>query len=95
MEFRVVERFGFYRLEVWISILLLVVPWVLYGEGYPIQLIQELDHCPELACDFTRHYLTQAQYLVAGDMKMDGGWFYPPLLAIALSPFTMFLYFSR
>ncbi len=90
MEFRVLERFGLHRLEVWISILLLVVPWVLYGEGYPIQLIQELDHCPELGCDFIRHYLPQAASVRTHLAEMNNGWFYPPLLAIVLIPFTFF-----
>lgn len=88
MEFSVVERFGLYRVEVWISVLLLVVPWVLYGKEYPIQLIQELDHCPELGCDFVRHYLPQAESARFRLPEMDNGWFYPPLLAIVLIPFT-------
>ena len=85
-----VERFGLYRVEIWISILLLVVPWVLYGEGYPSQLIQELDHCPELGCDFVRHYLPQAKSVRSHLPEMNNGWFYPPLLAIVLIPFTFF-----
>ena len=48
MEFPVLERFAVHRVEVLISILLLVVPWCLHGVTYPIQIVQELDHCPEL-----------------------------------------------
>ena len=72
-----------------LPVLLLISPWVVNGLGFPTILIQELDHCPELACDFSRHYLTQAQFLVDGVENMDEGWFYPPLLAILLTPMTL------
>lgn len=84
------ERFGKYRIEVWISIVLLISPWVLHGVEYPNLLIQELDHCPELGCDFVRHYLPQAESARARLPKMNNGWFYPPLPAILLIPFTLF-----
>ena len=85
-----VERIGLYRLEIWISILMLVVPWLIYGFDYPIQLIHELDHCSVLACDFVRHYLPQAESARSGLPEMNNGWFYPPLLAMLLIPFTYF-----
>ena len=85
-----VERFGLHRIEVWVSIFLLVMPWLLYGVEYPIQLIQELDHCPELACDFVRHYLPQAESARIRLPEMNNGWFYPPLLAMLLIPLTYF-----
>lgn len=88
MEFAVFEYFGLRRVEVLMPILLLVVPWILYGVQYPTLLVQQLDHCPQLACDFTRHYLPQAQYAFEHSEKMNGGWFYPPLLAILLIPWT-------
>lgn len=69
---------------------LLVAPWLYYGLSYPTLVIEQLDHCPQLACDFTRHYLPQAQYVLDGDGQLDHGWFYPPLLALILVPFTLF-----
>ena len=76
----------------WIVVILLLVvvcvPWVRFGLQYPMTLVQQLDHCPELSCDFSRHYLTQAQFWMDGSAKMDQGWFYPPLLMLIISPLT-------
>ena len=83
-----IDRFGLHRVEVWISAVLLVAPWLLHGVEYPIQLVQELDHCPELGCDFVRHYLPQAESARARVPDMNSGWFYPPLLAMLLIPFN-------
>ena len=71
-----------------LGLALLCLPWLLYGTEYISLMITELDHCPELACDFTRHYLPQAQHVVDGDAILNRGWFYPPLLAILLTPFV-------
>jgi len=88
MEFTVFERFGLRGFEALIPILLFVFPWVIHGIHYPMLLVQQIDHCPQLACDFTRHYLPQAQYALERSDQMNGGWFYPPLLAILLIPWT-------
>ena len=88
MEVAVFERFGLRGFEALIPILLFVFPWVVHGVQYPMLLVQQLDHCPQLACDFTRHYLPQAQYALERSDQMNGGWFYPPLLAILLIPWT-------
>ena len=71
-----------------LGLFLLCFPWVIYGTEYISLMITELDHCPKLACDFTRHYLPQAQHVVNGDEILNRGWFYPPLLAILLIPFV-------
>ncbi len=83
------SRLG-YRWKWFVGWGLLVAPWLYYGLSYPRLVIARLDHCPQLACDFTRHYLPQAQYVLDGAGQMDHGWFYPPLLALLLVPFTLF-----
>ncbi len=67
-------------------LLLFLLPWIVYGGNYPSMLVKELDHCPQMACDFTRHYLPQAQHMVAGEKTLNAGWFYPPLLGLLLMP---------
>ncbi len=67
-------------------LLLFLCPWMLYGGDYPALLVTELDHCPQLACDFTRHYLPQTQHMVNGEAILNPGWFYPPLLGVLLMP---------
>ena len=80
------------RIQNWsVGFLLLLVvsiPWIRFGLDTPTILVQELDHCPELACDFARHYLAQAQFWMEGTSNMDPGWFYPPLLMLLISPMT-------
>ena len=57
---------------------------LLYGLNW-VDYMQNIDHCPELFCDFYQHYLPQAQMLVQ-DGGIHHGWFYPPLLALLLIP---------
>jgi len=72
-----------------LGLIFLCFPWLIYGTEYTSLLITEIDHCPKLACDFTRHYLPQAQHVLQGDGLLNSGWFYPPLLAIILTPFLV------
>lgn len=80
------------RIQNWsVAIILLIVacvPWIRFGWQYPTTLVQELDHCPQLACDFSRHYLTQAKFWMQDSTNMDSGWFYPPLLMLLIAPLT-------
>ena len=62
-----------------LGLFFLCFPWLIYGTEYPLLLVTEVDHCPKLACDFTRHYLPQAQHALQGDGLLNSGWFYPPL----------------
>lgn len=59
-------------------------PWLLHGARWPAVVVEQLDHCPQLACDFTGHYLAQARLLAEGQGAIHPGWFYPPLLALPL-----------
>ena len=72
-----------------LGLFFLCFPWLIYGTEYPLLLVTEVDHCPKLACDFTRHYLAQAQHILQDDGLLNSGWFYPPLLAIVLTPFLV------
>ena len=49
-------------------------------------VIRQVDHCPQLGCDFTRHYFPQAEFMSQNLKTFQTGWFYPPLLAIMLQP---------
>ena len=55
--------------------------------SWPRWIVERLDHCPELGCDFVHHYIAQARQL-RGDLVF--GWVYPPLLALGLQPLTAF-----
>ena len=61
-------------------------PWVIYGAGFWDIVMTTLDHCPEMACDFKRHYLPQAHLVADGIDKLMPAWFYPPALALFLQP---------
>ena len=64
----------------------LLFPLFLHHITWPELIITKLDHCPLFMCDFQRHYLPQAQALLAEEQVIVSGWFYPPLLAIFLMP---------
>ena len=61
---------------------------LLYGVEW-IDYVVAIDHCPELFCDFTKHYLPQAQRTLENG-GIQNGWFYPPVLALLLTPLTLF-----
>ena len=65
-----------------------VAPWLLAGGAWPTRVVEGLDTCPELACDFVRHYMPQAAVLAEGRAGFVEGWFYPPLPALLLEPLT-------
>ena len=65
-----------------------LLPWLLHGTTWPDIFVARLDHCNQLSCDFTRHYLPQATNIITGSDEFARGWFYPPLLGITLIPFT-------
>ena len=64
-----------------------LVPWARHGLDWPDTLVANLDHCPQVACDFVGHYLVQARMLSAGQGEVHSGWFYPPLPAILFQAF--------
>lgn len=67
---------------------LFLIPIVFWGVDWPHIVVKELDHCDVAMCDFVRHYIPQAHHVQKGDSTVVGGWFYPPLLASLLVPFT-------
>ena len=60
------------------------VVW-LQGE-WPRRVVERLDTCPKLACDFVAIYLPQARILFAQPVEIVSGWFYPPVLGLMLQP---------
>ena len=84
-KMQVSQKQGWIEGAFWL--LLFLLPWIVYGGDYPSTLVKELDHCPQMACDFTRHYLPQAQHMVAEEKTLNAGWFYPPLLGLLLMLF--------
>ena len=65
-----------------------LLPWLLWLDQWPRLVVEQLDHCPIVMCDFQRHYLPQAEILLDSPNQIVRGWFYPPLLAIGLLPFV-------
>ena len=65
-----------------------LLPWLLWRNQWPMLVVEQLDHCPIVMCDFQRHYLPQAEILLDDPNQIVRGWFYPPLLAIGLLPFV-------
>jgi hypothetical protein len=55
--------------------------------AWPRWIVERLDHCPELGCDFVHHYIPQARQL-RGELVF--GWVYPPFSALVLQPLTVF-----
>jgi hypothetical protein len=75
---------------IFIAIICGLLPWVLHGLNWNQIIVNELDHCEFTSCDFVRHYLPQAQQIASGEHVPIRGWFYPPLFALLLYPFTYF-----
>ena len=38
-----------------------LLPWLLWRDQWPMLVVEQLDHCPIVMCDFQRHYLPQAE----------------------------------
>lgn len=66
--------------------LIALAPWVLWQGQWVQIIVEQLDHCPILMCDFELYYKPQAQSLISGSGTLIPGWLYPPLLALILIP---------
>ena len=77
---------SFSQKQFWLIVFVAVFPWLMHGQEWLEILVTQVDHCPQLGCDFTRHYFPQVQFMSQGARIFQTGWFYPPLLAIVLRP---------
>lgn len=73
----------------WAIALLALLTLLRSGAGWVALVATRIDHCPQLGCDFIRHYLPQARELSAEAGKIVPGWLYPPLLAVLLQPLSL------
>ncbi len=67
-------------------IFIATIPWFVHGLNWPSVVIRFLGHCPEIFCDFSRHYYPQAQSIHLGNSGAVVGWYYPPTLAMLIMP---------
>lgn len=79
-------RETFSQKQFWLFIIVALFPWLMHGFDWPDIIIKHVDHCPQLGCDFTRHYFPQMEFMSQNARIFQTGWFYPPLLAILLQP---------
>ena len=65
-------------------------PWLRAGVAWPKLVVTQLDHCPQVACDFVLYYLPQVRQLYEAPGEVVYGWVYPPLLAMLLQGLKLF-----
>jgi len=73
-----------------VAALALSWPWLRAGVAWPKVVVTQLDHCPQLACDFALYYMPQIRLLHESPGEIVYGWVYPPLLAVLLQGLKLF-----
>ena len=62
------------------------LPWWIFGNNWLDIWSTYVDHCAMVVCDFQRHYLPQIHMFANQDWRIQPGWYYPPIVALILSP---------